>query len=152
MNHFEKGNTCKPLTETIRRLAWVLPCLLLSCAGPQIQVKDHTLCTVAGIFQGGMDCATDESGKVSELTFPQMIDFLEPQAERPDPNHPGQKLPARAGAVCEPDLDFTDLKTALEQACTELKDRCTTAIKDALAKASAAQKAIHASAKKKGLP
>lgn len=91
-----------------------------------------------------------------------MIDFLEPQPERScvpvpgfavcaDDQRTGVKvsLPARAGAVMEPDDDFTDLKTALEQACTELKDRCTTEIKTALAKAKGARATIQAAAKEK---
>lgn len=131
----------------IERLFWI-SIILAGCAGPMIPIRDHKLCTVAGIFQAGMDCATDQTSTISELDFSAMVEFLEPQPERPDPNHPGQRLPARAGAVCEPDDDFTDLKTALEQACVELKDRCTTQIKTALAKTGAARGRIQAMARK----
>ncbi len=134
------------------RKCLLISLLLIGCAGPQIPIHEHILCNVAGIFQAGMDCATDQTSTISELNFSQMIDFLEAQPERPDPDHPGKTLPARAGAICEPDDDFTDLKTALEQACVELKDRCAPQIKTVLAKASAAQNRIHAAAKKRMSP
>lgn len=135
----------------IERLFWV-SIILAGCAGPTIPIHEHKLCSVAGILGAGMDCATDQTSTISELNFSAMVEFLEPQPERPDPNHPGQRLPERAGAICEPDDDFTDFKTALEQACVELKDRCAPQIKTALAKAGAAQNRIHAMAKKRLSP
>lgn len=123
--------------------------ILDACAGPQIPIADHKLCNVAGIFQAGLDCATDETSAISTMNFQQMVNFLEPQDERPDPDHPGQTLPARAGAIIISDIDFTDLKTALEQACVELKDRCTPTMQEALANAGSARKRINAFARKK---
>lgn len=63
------------------------------------------------------------------MSFEQFVDWWEPQPERPDPDNPEKTLPARAGAVCRSDEDFTRYKIALEQACALLKDRCTPEMK-----------------------
>lgn len=59
------------------------------------------------------------------MDFEQGIEWLEPQPERPDPQNPGKILPARAGAICRSDEDFTRQKIAIEQACALLGKRCT---------------------------
>lgn len=84
-----------------------------------ISVPDVRECSVAGIFQAGAICATTNSGKLSEMNVQEFIAWLEP-------------APGRAGAVCRSDEDFTKQKTALEQACVLLKDRCTPEMKAAL--------------------
>ena len=66
------------------------------------------------------------------MDFETSIEWLEPQPERPDPENPKNKLPARAGAVCRSDEDFTRYKIALEQACALLKDRCTPEMKQTI--------------------
>lgn len=40
----------------------------------------------------------------------------------------------RGGAICRSDEDFTKQKTALEQACALLKNRCTPEMKEAISK------------------
>ncbi len=52
------------------------------------------------------------------MDFEQAIEWLEAKM-------PTDKEPGRAGAVCRSDDDFTKMKTAIEQACALLKDRCT---------------------------
>lgn len=103
---------------------------LLSCKS--ISIKNSRECIVAGIFQNGMDCATTNTSEVSQMDLPEMVDWLEPQGERPDPENPGKRLPARAGAVCRSDDDFTAQKTALESACALLRSRCTPEMKTAI--------------------
>jgi hypothetical protein len=89
-------------------------------------------CSVAGTLSGGMDCANTQTGETSSLTLEETIEFLEPQLERHDPDHPGKTLPARAGAVCQSAEDESKIKTALEQACRELGRRCSPEIRSAL--------------------
>lgn len=112
--------------------AFLFPLLLSACNATQIKVGNYTECTVAGVFQAGMDCAETNTSKISTKSPEQMIEFLEPQPARPDPENPGEMLPARAGAVCRSDEDFTAQKTALEQACAALGKKCSTEIKSAL--------------------
>lgn len=75
-----------------------------------------TNCSVAGIFAAGMDCAETGSSKTSELNAKEMIDFLE------------------AGAICMSAADRKREKTAIEQACYLLKDRCTVEIRERIEK------------------
>lgn len=63
------------------------------------------------------------------MGFQETIDWLEAQPERVVN---GKTLPARAGAVCRSDEHFTAQKTALEQACALLKNRCTPEMQEAL--------------------
>jgi hypothetical protein len=120
------------------RLIFALALVLASCKGPEIKVKAHTLCRAAAILPAGADCANDQTSKITPLSYREYIDFLEAQPERTCVPVPGMnvcaddqahgvpvKLPARAPADAESDDDFTDIKTVLEQACAELKDRCS---------------------------
>lgn len=72
-----------------------------------VEFPDVKLCSVAGIFAAGMDCAQTGSGKTTEMNAKEMIDFLE------------------SGAICMSAADRKREKTAIEQACYLLKDRCT---------------------------
>lgn len=115
----------------LRKFA-AISCLALLSSCKKIHIEDATECIVAGVLMAGADCATTNSSQVSELDFEQFVEFLEPQPERPDPKNPGKTLPARAGAVCRSDDDFTAQKTALESACALLRNRCTPEIKTAI--------------------
>jgi hypothetical protein len=97
-----------------------------------VTVPNTTVCTVSGVMADGAICAETLTDKTSELTLTEWIDFLEPQPERPDPVHPGETLPARAGAMCQSSEDWNKMKTALEQACRELGNRCSYQIKTAI--------------------
>lgn len=139
---------------------------LASCAGPNISTPNTTQCTAAGHLFLGTDCATTNTGAMSSLSYTEAIDFLEPQTERTCVPVPGfsvcsdnqssgvkVKLAARAGAVSESDDDFTRQKTAFEQACVELKDRCTPEMKAAFHSNTAGISSILSNVRKKmGLP
>lgn len=113
--------------------AFLFAILLSGCA--KVPIKDTTKCIIAGVWRSGMDCSTTLSSRTSEMNFEEMIEWLEPQPERPDPAHPGKMLPARAGAFCESSDDQLAEKIALEQACSLLKNACTPEIKAAIATA-----------------
>lgn len=82
----------------------------------------------------GAICAETLTGTTSDLTLDEYLDFLQPQPERPDPDHPGQNLPARSGALCQSSADWSLTKSDLEQACRALGPRCSYAVKAALAR------------------
>lgn len=107
--------------------------LLNSCA--KVSIKNTKKCVIAGVWRAGLDCATTLTSETSEMDFEAMISWLEPQPEFVDKD--GKKHEAKAGAVCESAEDFTAEKTALEQACSLLKNACTPDIKSAIAKAGA---------------
>lgn len=92
-------------------------------------VPNTKACTVAGRLAAGAICDWTISGEQSDLTLDQFIEFLEPEPTRPDPDHPGQALPARAGAVCQSAEDFEKQKVALEQACKKLAGGCSYELK-----------------------
>lgn len=106
--------------------------LALSSCGT-VKVKDTTECVVAGVFVAGFDCATTNSSQISQMDLEQSIQWLEAQPERRDFDNPEKILPARAGAVCRSDEDFTAQKIALEQACALLKNRCIPEVKAVIA-------------------
>lgn len=97
-----------------------------------VTVPNVRICTAAGDLTSGAICAETQTGKTSDMTLDQFIEFLEPQPERPDPDHPGQTLPARGGAICQSTDDFTREKTALEKACRELGSACSMEMRAAI--------------------
>lgn len=99
-----------------------------------VTIPNTTDCTVAGLIQNGMICAETNTSKTSQLTAKQMVEFLEPQPERPDPNDATKTLPARAGATCQSSEDRKKIKDAIEEACRELGTHCTYEIKQAIEK------------------
>lgn len=50
-------------------------------------------------------------------------DFLFAQPERPDPDHPGQTLPAKGPAVCLSSIHWSENETAIAQLC--IRGKCT---------------------------
>lgn len=123
----------------------------LASACTTVPIKNFRECTVAGVVQAGMDCAETNTGEISTMTYSEMLEWLEPQPERPNPDNPEEMLPARAGAVCRSDDDFTAQKTALEQVCALLGDKCRPEIKQAIKRAQINTLALtqNAQAKKK---
>lgn len=130
----------------MKTLIGLLPLLLIACKGPEIKVKAHILCRVAGFLPAGADCANDQTSAITQLSYRETLEMLEPQPDRlcvpvPEMNicrdDPAGgkpvKLLARPGADLISDEDFTDLKTVLEQACAELRDRCSPETKARLA-------------------
>lgn len=98
---------------------------LSGCVTGSIIIPNTTACTVAGVFSAGGFCAETLTNKVRDLSMNEYLDFLEAQSERPDPDHEGQILPARAGAICQSTDDWNAQKTALEMACRVLGKHCT---------------------------
>lgn len=99
-----------------------------------VSVPNTTHCAVMDVVQNGMHCTETETQKSFDLDASHMIEFLEPQAERPDPDHPGKTLPARAGATCMSEEDRVKEKTAMQEACRELGSRCSYEFQQAIAR------------------
>lgn len=97
-----------------------------------VTVPNTSACSVAGLLKAGSVCGETLTDKTYDLDFAQTIDMLEPKPERPDPDHAGQTLPARAGAIFESAEDYGKNHTALEQACRALGKRCSYEIKQAI--------------------
>jgi len=89
------------------------------------------------LSRGGIWAETNTSA-TGDLTFSEMIDFIEPQAERtcvPVPGFPvcaddqtqgtPVTLPARSGAIMQSTDDWGKNKTALEQLCRQAGSSCS---------------------------
>ena len=87
-----------------------------------VTIPNTRQCQVSGVLDAGMICAENLTGIKSEMNLEQVIEFLEPQS-LPSP---------RAGAICMSPDDFNAMKTALEQACRDLGERCSKQIQLAL--------------------
>lgn len=84
----------------------------LSLSGCKVEIEDTEECAVAGTMSAGMNCAWRISGQTREMTFEQMIEFLEP-------------TDTRAGAICRSAEHARKQQTALKQACRKLGKACT---------------------------
>lgn len=104
-----------------KKLLQSLLVLALLFSGCGTLVPNTRACTAAGSIASGAICAETNTGKTSEMTFDEFLNFLEPQTN-----------PERAGAICQSTEDWNKLKTALEQACRGLGKRCTYEIKSAI--------------------
>jgi hypothetical protein len=107
--------------------------VLNGCRSAQITVPNTEACTVAGVVAAGGFCAESVTGATRDMTVDEWFDFIEPADERPNPDKPGEMLPARAGAVCQSTADYGAQKTTLEQACRVLGRNCTYELKAAIA-------------------
>ena len=72
---------------------------------------------MAGQLSAGMVCANSHTGVTSEIPLDAAIAFLEPEL-------PTETTQGRAGAICQSAADWGAQKTALEQACRMLGNRC----------------------------
>lgn len=66
------------------------------------------------------------------LDINELLDFLYAQDERPDPKHPGKRLPKKGPAVCVSSVDWQRNETAIAQLC--VKGKCTYEQKKVLAR------------------
>ena len=107
-------------------LSFVGTLFVSSCATVQVPVIEA--CTVNGRITNGALCGNSADDVVREITFGELVKMLEPQPEWVDPVS-GNKIPERGGAWITSNEDFTKVKTALDQACRLLKNRCTYEIK-----------------------
>ena len=108
---------------------------ILGCT--HITLPNTQVCTVAGVISEGADCANTGSDETSSMTFGEFLEFLEPQAERPDPADPAKVIPARGGALCQSAEQWNRLKTELEKACEKLGKYCTRETKQVMTQVSA---------------
>jgi len=97
-----------------------------------VSIPNTRECSAKGRLRFGALCNETNTGAKSKMTAQEYIEFLEPAPEREDPDHPGQMLPKRAGAVCNSAEDHKRKKTALEQACRKLGMRCSYELKQAI--------------------
>ncbi len=109
--------------------------LLLALSGC-VTIHNYELCHLQGflskcIASGEVcgSCAETQTSNVRSMTFPQLLDFIEAQPERPDPDHPGQNLPQHGAAIMISAENYTKLKTDLEEACRQLGTFCSPEIK-----------------------
>lgn len=109
-----------------------LSLLALGVSSCGIQIKNTEICSVAGRVQFGGICAETLTTKTRDITYTQLIDMLEAQAEHTGPN--GEKVPAHGAAIIMTSDDFGTIKTELEQACRLLRGKCTRKLKEALAR------------------
>jgi len=109
---------------------------VIATAGCTIKIPNVKVCAVAGIMAAGADCAYTLSDETEELSLKEFINFLEPQVEKPDPDNPGEMIPARGPALCQSTEDYTKIKIALEQACKKLGSGCSKELRKALKSAS----------------
>lgn len=116
----------------IKKLFLILFGLQASCS--TIQIPNSKICTPAGMMSAGADCAYTLDSKTEEMTLDEFLEFLEPKEEVRDPVTNALIEPARGGALCTPASDFTAQKTALEQACAALGNKCSYEIKEAIQK------------------
>lgn len=75
---------------------------------------------VAGVAALGQNTNNDGHRR---LSLDEWFDFLYAQPERPDPKHPGGKLPAKGPAVCVSSPDWGRNETAIAQLC--IHGKCT---------------------------
>lgn len=92
---------------------------VVSCA--HVKVPDTQACVVKGVMKAGAFCDWTLSSKPEDLTLDEWIAFLEPDPET-----------GKGAAVCEPSEHWNKKKTALEQACALLGDRCSYEIRRTL--------------------
>jgi hypothetical protein len=70
-------------------------------------------------MSAGADCAYTLSDKTESMTLDEFITFLEPQIQ-----------PPKGAAVCMSSEDYSQIKTAIEQACKKLGTSCVTQLKE----------------------
>lgn len=96
--------------KTKKLLVPLLGFLLSACAG--VTLPNTEACAVAGVLGAGANCAMTLSDKTREMDVLEFIQWLEPQKDR-------------GPAICQSSEDYEKIKTALEQACAILENRCT---------------------------
>lgn len=89
-----------------------------------VTIKNARVCSVLGLVQDGMTCTETLTAKKTDIDAQAEVELLEPQPERDDPEHPGQLLPKRAGAMCMSAKDWNEMKTALETLCRQVGREC----------------------------
>ena len=90
----------------------ILSCLILvNCAN--VPVSDGEYCTVKGKLSYGMKCVRQLSGKKRQMTFDEVLDFLQADEES-----------GKGAAVCQSSKDFAANKSSLEALCKVSNNMC----------------------------
>lgn len=118
-----------------RCLIWLFLTIFISLSGftcKKVVVEETEICSAAGSLLAGADCAsTVVPGKTREMNFSDYMDFLGAMPDKID--NTGKVIEkGRGGAICQSSSDFTKMKTALDQACEYLGDRCSYELKQVL--------------------
>lgn len=104
----------------------LLGLVLLSLFGcMSVRIPNTEVCAVSGRLAMGANCANTLTDQTRQLNLGEFIDFLEP---RVSPTGDVVKGPA----LCMSTVDFEKLKTAIEQACQLLEQRCTYEMQEAI--------------------
>jgi hypothetical protein len=131
----------------MRLLKVFLSSFVLLALNGCVTIPNMRDCSVAGKLSTGMNCADTETPSTYQLDFRETVDFLEPQPERTcvpkfqgmnvcasDQTHGALAvLPKRSGAIMQSADDYAKRKSALEEACRVLGNRCSPEIQQALA-------------------
>lgn len=96
----------KRLTISLNALLTIL--FLSSCA---TEIPDIEVCAIGLSLETGATCVNSNSDKSRELTGAQFVAFVEPSD-------------SKAPALCMSSTDFSKLKTAIEQLCHRLGQKC----------------------------
>lgn len=107
------------------RLQILFASTALALGSSCVTIPNYRACTVAALIEVGGDCAMSNTLLKTKITAAELVYMLEPQPERPDPDHPGQMLPKRAGAVIIEAAEYKRMKDAVELACRMLGNKCT---------------------------
>lgn len=105
--------------------------LFLNCCG-HVTVTNKEICSVAGRIQFGGICAETHTETTRDLTYIELMDMLEAQEDRPDPQDATRVLPAHGAAIIMTTADFGSFKTELEVACRLLKSKCSYEVQQAI--------------------
>lgn len=100
----------------MRNIFLLLFVTLALSACKRVLVPDVKICSVAGILAAGANCSSTGHDENSEMDVKELIDFFED------------------GAMCMSADDRRKEKTAIEQACYSLGDRCTFEMKQVISK------------------
>ena len=113
-------------TKSILLSLWLIT---TSCS--TVQIPDTEFCAVAGVIYAGADCAHTIKDQPRSMSRDEFFDFLEPNE-------------TKGAALCQSATDAEKLKTALEQACKILGNKCTYEQKQALVSLGKAMKKLTA--------
>lgn len=98
---------------------------LLASSCVSVTIPNTRKCAVKGLILNGANCAETNTGITSELTYEELVDFIQAVPAHPDPAHPGQTIPDKGAAIMISADDASREKTALEIACRALGKKCS---------------------------
>lgn len=121
-----------PLRYKLKSLLFGSLCLSLAALSACVSVPDTSACAVNGALSNGGTCVTTLSGVTRELSFQGMLDLLDAMPVAYTDPDTGMPVAAHGAAIIQSAADWNAQKTALEEACRELGNRCSYAVTQAL--------------------